>query len=159
MPMPLLTAASFKWSSISLGSQMLVLAIPPFARGLCPVSGACKTARVFTVSFFAFRFIFCFLDVLTLDVFHHVRHTYDTWRAVPSSFFNSVEFHMVTSGPLPRVVTVDEAAKILRLGRQSVYEAIHRKEIPAVRIGRRLVISLSALDRLLAGEEAQPHGG
>lgn len=90
-----------------------------------------------------------------LDVFQYVRHMDYIWRAIPSSLSNSLEFQMVTSGPLPRVVTVDEAAKILRLGRQSVYEAIHRKEIPAVRIGRRLVISLAALDRLLTGEATQ----
>jgi excisionase family DNA binding protein len=66
---------------------------------------------------------------------------------------------MVISQLNPRVVTVDEAAKILRLGRQSVYEAVHRREIPALRIGRRLVIPLAALDRLLAGETGQPQGG
>jgi excisionase family DNA binding protein len=64
---------------------------------------------------------------------------------------------MVDSELSPRVVTVDEAAKILRLGRQSVYEAVHRREIPALRIGRRLVIPLAALDRLLAGETEHPH--
>jgi excisionase family DNA binding protein len=50
-----------------------------------------------------------------------------------------------------RVVTVNEAAAMLRISRGSAYEAVRRNEIPTIRIGRRLLVPLSALDRLLAG--------
>lgn len=40
------------------------------------------------------------------------------------------------------------AARFLGLGRSSVYEAIQRGEVPAVRIARRLVIPVASLWRL-----------
>lgn len=46
---------------------------------------------------------------------------------------------------LPDILTVDEAAAFLRLGRSSVYDAIRTGEIKAVRIGRRILIPRSAL--------------
>lgn len=49
----------------------------------------------------------------------------------------------------PTVFTVCEVAKILRLGKISVYQAIARGEIPCVRIGRRILIPRYALERLL----------
>ena len=39
---------------------------------------------------------------------------------------------------LPDVLTVAEAARFLRLGRNTVYEAVRRNELPCVRVGRRL---------------------
>jgi excisionase family DNA binding protein len=53
--------------------------------------------------------------------------------------------------PEGRVVTVGEAASILRISRGSAYEAVKRKEIPTIRIGRRLLVPLAALERMLAG--------
>jgi excisionase family DNA binding protein len=52
----------------------------------------------------------------------------------------------------PDVLTVQEAARILRLGRNAAYEAIRRGEIPSLRIGRRIVIPRTGLERLLGGE-------
>lgn len=49
----------------------------------------------------------------------------------------------------PPVLTPREVAHELRLGRNSVYEAIRNGTIPSVRIGRRLLIPRAALDRLL----------
>lgn len=46
--------------------------------------------------------------------------------------------------------SVDEAAARLGVGRNAAYEAIKRGELPALRIGRRLVVPRAALDRLLA---------
>jgi excisionase family DNA binding protein len=46
--------------------------------------------------------------------------------------------------------TVDEAAKVLRTNRKTVYEAVARKEIPAVRIGRLLRIPGAWLRRAAA---------
>jgi len=53
-----------------------------------------------------------------------------------------------------RVVTLNEAASILRISRGSAYEAAKRKEIPTIRIGRRLLVPAAALERLLAGDTA-----
>jgi excisionase family DNA binding protein len=49
----------------------------------------------------------------------------------------------------PKVLTVCEVAKILRLGKMSVYEAVSRGEIPYIRIGRRILIPRNALERML----------
>ena len=48
-----------------------------------------------------------------------------------------------------KTYTVDEAAKLLGIGRSAAYEAAERGSIPAVRIGRRILIPRAALDRLL----------
>jgi excisionase family DNA binding protein len=53
--------------------------------------------------------------------------------------------------PERRVVTVKEAAAMLRISRGSAYEAVRRKEIPSLRVGRRLLVPLAALERMLAG--------
>lgn len=49
----------------------------------------------------------------------------------------------------PTVLTVCEVAKVLRLGKISVYQAIEKGEIPCIRIGRRILIPRHALERLL----------
>jgi excisionase family DNA binding protein len=56
--------------------------------------------------------------------------------------------------PERRVVTVNEAAVMLRISRGAAYEAARRKEIPTIRIGRRLLVPLAALERMLAGTAA-----
>jgi excisionase family DNA binding protein len=53
-----------------------------------------------------------------------------------------------------RVVTLNEAAVILRISRGSAYEAAKRREIPTIRIGRRLLVPAAALERMLAGNTA-----
>jgi excisionase family DNA binding protein len=53
-----------------------------------------------------------------------------------------------------RVVTLAETAKMLRISRGSAYEAAKRKEIPTIRIGRRLLVPAAALERMLAGDTA-----
>jgi excisionase family DNA binding protein len=52
-------------------------------------------------------------------------------------------------------VTVEEAGRILGIGRASAYEGIKKGQIPAIRVGRRLVVPRTALERLLAGEAAR----
>jgi excisionase family DNA binding protein len=52
----------------------------------------------------------------------------------------------------PQRATVNlwpEAGRILGLGRNSVYQAAGRGEIPTVRIGKRLLVPKVALNRLL----------
>lgn len=52
------------------------------------------------------------------------------------------------------VLTIDEAARLLRLARNTAYAAAHRGEIPTVRIGRRLLVPRDALERMLEGRRA-----
>lgn len=46
--------------------------------------------------------------------------------------------------------TVEEAATLLGIGRNSAYQAIARGELPALRLGRRLLVPRAALERHLA---------
>jgi excisionase family DNA binding protein len=53
---------------------------------------------------------------------------------------------------LPAVLTVEEAAAVLRIGRSAAYEAVKVGEIPSIRIGRSLRIPKHQLERLLGHE-------
>jgi excisionase family DNA binding protein len=50
-----------------------------------------------------------------------------------------------------RTTTIDEAAQVLGISRNSAYAAAKRGEIPTVKIGRLLLVPITALDRLLSG--------
>ena len=52
-------------------------------------------------------------------------------------------------------LTVDETAKILGVGRGSLYKAIRAEEFPALRLGRRILVARSTLERVLEGSSAQ----
>jgi excisionase family DNA binding protein len=54
----------------------------------------------------------------------------------------------------PETTTVPAAAKRLRIGRNQAYRAVACGQLPAIKIGRRLLIPTAALDRLLNGESA-----
>lgn len=49
-----------------------------------------------------------------------------------------------------KAFTVIEAAKILRISRTSAYEAARTGQIPTVRIGKRILVPVAALERMLA---------
>jgi excisionase family DNA binding protein len=51
---------------------------------------------------------------------------------------------------LPEVLTAREAAAILRIGRNQLYQAVARGELDAIRIGRSIRIARQALLALLA---------
>ncbi len=55
-------------------------------------------------------------------------------------------------------ITVSEAACRLGIGRNSAYEAVRRGEIPTIRIGKRILVPVSALERLLDGSSDQRIG-
>jgi excisionase family DNA binding protein len=61
---------------------------------------------------------------------------------------------MQTPSDNPTVLTVAETAKLLRIGRNVAYEAIARGEIPSIRVGRRVLVPIARLRRLLDGEPA-----
>lgn len=56
-------------------------------------------------------------------------------------------------------VTVEEAARLLGIGRNSAFAAVQRGEIPALRIGRRVLVPRAALERLLAEPPTQQEPG
>jgi len=60
----------------------------------------------------------------------------------------------------PLVLTVDEAAKLLRVNRKTVYDAIARKQLPGVRrLGRTIRIHRQTLLSWLAGQGRVPRSG
>jgi excisionase family DNA binding protein len=50
------------------------------------------------------------------------------------------------------VLTVTEAAGVLGISRAHAYELVARRELPALRLGRRIVVPRRALERLVNGE-------
>ena len=48
------------------------------------------------------------------------------------------------------VMTVEEAAEVLKISRPSAYQAVKNGEIPVIRIGRRILVPVAALEKLLA---------
>ena len=60
---------------------------------------------------------------------------------------------------LPEVLTAREAAAILRVGRNQLYQAVARGELGAVRIGRSIRIPKHALLDLLATASPPPASG
>lgn len=50
-------------------------------------------------------------------------------------------------------LSVEEAAIALGISRASAYEAVHRGEIPHIKIGKRMLIPRASLDRMLAAAD------
>jgi excisionase family DNA binding protein len=49
----------------------------------------------------------------------------------------------------PLTVTVEQAAKLLGIGRSTAYELVHTGDIPSLRLGRRIVVPCGALQSML----------
>jgi excisionase family DNA binding protein len=49
-------------------------------------------------------------------------------------------------------LTVQETARILRIGKDTAYAAIHSGAIPSIRIGKQIRVSRRVLDSLADGE-------
>jgi excisionase family DNA binding protein len=64
-----------------------------------------------------------------------------------------------TLATLPEVLTVREAAAILRVGRNQLYQAVTRGQLGAVRIGRSIRIPKQTLLDLLAAASLRPSSG
>ena len=56
---------------------------------------------------------------------------------------------MTDTGTL--TVTIDEAAKRLGIGRNQAYEAARSGQIPVIRIGKRILVPVHALEQLIKG--------
>ncbi len=50
-----------------------------------------------------------------------------------------------------KTLTIPETAKILGIGLNQTYEAAKRGEIPTIKIGKRILVPLAALRRMLEG--------
>lgn len=57
----------------------------------------------------------------------------------------------MATGIEPQTFTVEEAAKILGIGRRQAYEAVRTGEIPSLSIGRRILIPSKRLLAMLDG--------
>jgi excisionase family DNA binding protein len=58
----------------------------------------------------------------------------------------------------PLVLTVEEAARLLRIGRGTAYEAVRTGDIPSVRVGRRVLVPRHALLSLLNADATAANG-
>lgn len=47
--------------------------------------------------------------------------------------------------PHPLTLTVEQAAKVLGIGRSTAYELVHTGAIPSLRLGRRIVVPIARL--------------
>ena len=56
---------------------------------------------------------------------------------------------MSTHDQYPPTMSVRGAAELLGIGLRQAYEAVHRGEIPAIRVGRRLIVPTSRLLELI----------
>ncbi len=52
--------------------------------------------------------------------------------------------------------TIEEAAEVLGVGRNTAYEAARRGEIPSIRLGRRILVPKAALERMLESGNGDP---
>lgn len=52
-------------------------------------------------------------------------------------------------------ISVEEARQLLGLSRGLMYDALHRGEIPSIRIGRRILVPRAALQHMLEGRPNQ----
>jgi len=62
----------------------------------------------------------------------------------------------VSFGELPLVLTVDEARRILRIGRRQLYHAIARRDVHTVKVGRSIRIPRSSLEAWLTEPGQEP---
>jgi excisionase family DNA binding protein len=60
--------------------------------------------------------------------------------------------HQIVAAVERKTLTVEEAARLIGIGRSAAYTACRTGEIPTIKIGRRLVVPVAALERMLAGE-------
>lgn len=58
-----------------------------------------------------------------------------------------------TPTPARLTVSVEEAGRMLGIGRQSAYAAVRRGDIPVIRIGRRVLVPVARLNELLGLEK------
>ena len=63
------------------------------------------------------------------------------------------------TAPECMTVTVEEAARLLGIGRQSAYQAARTGELPTIRLRHRLLVPRAQLDRMLGLNDERPEAG
>ena len=58
--------------------------------------------------------------------------------------------------PAPSLLTVDEAAAMLRIGRNTCYELIRQNQLPHIRLGRLIRVPRFGLESWLAQQAGLP---
>jgi excisionase family DNA binding protein len=56
------------------------------------------------------------------------------------------------------VFTVDEVAKMLRISRGAAFAGVANKDIPSVRVGRRILVPAAAFRKMLTGGAKEGEG-
>lgn len=56
----------------------------------------------------------------------------------------------------PQVLSVTEAGRLLGICRDSAYAAVRSGALPAIRLGKRIVVSRQVIERMLSGDYASP---
>ena len=59
----------------------------------------------------------------------------------------------------PLAISIPQAARLLGIGRNQAYEAVRKHQLPSIQIGRRKLVPLSRLKRLLDGGQAKTANG
>lgn len=59
----------------------------------------------------------------------------------------------------PATVSVDEAARLLGISRGAAYRAVHRGDLAAFRIGKRILVPVGRLGELLSSESLDDERG
>jgi excisionase family DNA binding protein len=60
---------------------------------------------------------------------------------------------------LSLTLTVEEAARLLGIGRSTAYELVHTGDIPSLRLGRRIVVPRTRLAELLGSSKTDDIAG
>lgn len=62
----------------------------------------------------------------------------------------------VPSGAVPRLMTAQEVAELLRVPRSTIYELARNRRIPFVKVGRRTLFVQQALLEWIAAQTVRP---
>lgn len=71
---------------------------------------------------------------------------------------NDADDHVVIArtSPRPATLTLSETATVLGISRSTAYELAKSGELPVLRLGRRLVVPIRALEQLLGSVSVPP---
>jgi len=70
---------------------------------------------------------------------------------------NPIDLRPAKPDTLPLTLSVSEAAELLGVSRDLVYELVAQRELPALRLGRRIVLPRRALEELVNGAGKSEH--
>lgn len=62
---------------------------------------------------------------------------------------------MEQSHPEPIAVSPEEAARLIGIGLNTMYRALRRGDIPSVKVGSRIIVSVRALQAFLGPQPAE----